>query len=95
MYSKSCNTWIEFSLLLGASPSAKDVSRGRLSACLWNEEQVNSVVWIACLVAHMFRSKKVVVSIVAPTKGRGGDALFLDLPLSKRKITGKRARTFS
>lgn len=88
MYSKSCDTWTEFSLILGALPSAKDASSERLSARLWNEKQMNSVVWIVHSVAHMFRSKKVVVYMVAPSQGRGGDALFL-------KITGKRDRTFS
>lgn len=39
MYSKSCDTWTEFSLTFSVFPSAKDASR--LSACLWNEEQVN------------------------------------------------------
>lgn len=88
MYSKSCDTWTEFSFILGVLPSAKDASSERLSAHLWNEKQVNSVVWITHSVAHMFRSKKAVVYIVAPSQGRGGDALFL-------KITGKKARAFS
>lgn len=90
MCSKSCHTWTESRAILGVFLSAKDVSRGRLSAHVWNEEQVNSAVWIAHSFAPMFRPKNVVLYIVSPSQGRGFDA-----PLSKRRITGKRARTFS
>lgn len=94
MYSKSCDTCIEFSLTLNVFPSAKDASRGRLSACLWNEEQVNSVVCpLGC--SHVQVQEVDGVQCGSSLREEGFDAVFLDLPLSKRKITGKRARTFS